>query len=276
MTVLIVGLGLIGGSYAKALKAKTGHTVLGLDNNPEVIVQALKSGSIDRAAAAEDLKTADLIILALYPAQTVEFITGHARDFGFHPLVIDSCGVKETICRSVYPLAARHGFRFVGTHPMAGKEKGGFESSDAGLFDGARFIITPERPKSPEIETLCAFAVELGFTKCIVTSPARHDEMIAYTSQLPHILACAYIFDERAKEHDGFSAGSFRDVSRVAQINEVMWTQLFMENREPLSQQISGLIKNLSLLKDAVDAGDSKTMTSLLRKGRLIKEEITP
>lgn len=272
--VVIVGLGLIGGSLAKAFQKYSECEVYGLDRDEDVLREALSCGAIDRIAGDGDIHSADLLYLCLYPQADIDFVTEHLSCIRPGCVVTDTCGIKAEICRRLPVLAQERGFFFVGGHPMAGKEQNGFAASDADLFLGASYLIVPCGAPQRAVDLLKATAVELGFGGTVVTTPEHHDRMIAFTSQLPHVLACAYVMSPRCPEHRGFSAGSYRDVSRVANINETLWAELFIDNKQPLTQELDLLIQHITEMKDAVAQGDTETLRSLLRKGRLVKERL--
>ncbi|WP_444642127.1 prephenate dehydrogenase [Caproiciproducens sp. R1] len=272
--IVIVGLGLIGGSLAKAFQKYSECTVAGIDRDPEVLKAALGCGAIDKIGDDGDIRGADLLYLCLYPQADIDFIASHAHLIPSSCLVTDTCGIKSEICRHLPLLAEKHGFPFVGGHPMAGKEQSGFAASDADLFLDASYLIVPCGAPQPAVDMLKAVAVELHFGGTVVTTPEHHDQMIAFTSQLPHVLACAYVMSPRCPEHNGFSAGSYRDVSRVANINEQLWAELFIDNRKALSEELDTLITNITDIKEAVAKGDAEALRVLLRRGRLIKERL--
>lgn len=274
MKIAIVGLGLIGGSLAKAVKEYTDHTVLGLNRSAATLEKALNCGAIDETREFDDPTDADVTILCLYPEQIISYIECNAAKFKKGSLVVDAAGIKETLCREVAPIARANGFNFIGGHPMAGKEVNGFDNSEAELFANASFIIVPCGANDDEsMAKLKQLALDMKFKQTVTATPKKHDLMIAYTSQLPHVLACAYIANEAAREHEGFSAGSFRDVSRVANINETLWAQLFLDNSTALCTQIDDLVKNLILIEDAVKDGNKENLEAILRKARIIKSE---
>lgn len=272
--IVIVGLGLIGGSLAKAFQKYSACTVTGTDRDPEVLRAALACGAIDRVAGDEELQNADMLFLCLYPQADIDFIREHGTKIRPSCIVTDTCGIKTEICAHLPKLAAQFGFTFVGGHPMAGKEQNGFAASDADLFDGASYIIVPCGAPMRAVDTLKAIAIELGFGGTVVTTPEHHDAMIAYTSQLPHVLACAYVMSPRCPEHNGFSAGSYRDVSRVARINETLWTELFLDNADALTTELDILIENITRISSAVRQRDADALRGLLRQGREIKERL--
>ncbi len=272
--IVIVGLGLIGGSLAKALSSRTEHTVTGIDVSPDVLERALSEGAIHSIGTPDSLREADLVLLCIYPEAAVSFIEEYGHLIPKDCVVADTCGIKGEICRRMPPLAQRFGFTFIGCHPMAGKEKNGFSASEAELFQGASFIIVPCGAPEEYVKEIEDLALSLGFGQTVITTPEHHDRMIAYTSQLPHVLACAYVMSPQCLQHNGFSAGSYRDVSRVARINEVLWTELFLDNAVPLTEELDLLIENITALRDTVAEGRRDDLRGLLRKGRLIKEQL--
>lgn len=272
--VVVVGLGLIGGSLAKAFRKYSDCIVTGIDSDPEVISAALSCGAIRREAGPEDLKNADLLFLCLYPQADIDFLLEHASSLRPGCVVTDVCGIKSFLSPRLAGIAEEHGLTYIGGHPMAGKEKGGFANSDADLFLGASYLLAPCGAARGAVDTMTAVAVELGFGGTVVTTPEEHDREIAFTSQLPHALACAYVKSPQCPGHAGFSAGSYRDVSRVAAINETMWAELFLDNRDALTEELDTLIGNLREIRDAIDARDQEALRSLLREGRQIKERL--
>lgn len=273
MNILIVGLGLIGGSYAKALKRYTDNRVIGIDADETVIKYALSHGAIDKVADDNDIKNADIVIVSLYPKAAADFINSNADLFKDGAVVTDSCGVKRAIYSQLSDKVFSGKFTFIGAHPMAGKEHSGFDYSDADLYKGASLIITTDEPDSTAAKLLQNLAEQIGFTRCTVCTPERHDKMIAFTSQLPHVLACSYISDPLALSHKGFSAGSFLDVTRVAFINDVMWSELFIDNADHLCDEIDELIKNLSVFKAAIKNEDKQALSRMMIKSRELKEK---
>ena len=272
MNIVVIGLGIIGGSYCKAIKKYTTHKVVGITRNQKTLQSALKCGAIDEIGDENSLKTADLIILGLYPKYAVDYIEKNAHHIKKGCIVTDTSGIKSAICPQLTKLSQENNFIFVGSHPMAGKEKNGFEVSEADLFKGASFIVVPSGAKREDVNFLCRFALSIGFEDIRITSAKEHDEMIAFTSQLPHVLACSYVLSPRCINHKGFSAGSYRDVSRVANINATLWTELFIENSKPLVSEIDVLIENLTKMKKAIEEENSRDIYNLLENGRKIKE----
>lgn len=272
MIITAVGLGLIGGSLCKAIKKHTDHTVYGIDINRETVSMALSQNAID--AETDDLSLADITIVSLYPTDAIDYITENADKFKKNSIVIDTCGIKKEIVDRVTPILNSHGAAFIGTHPMAGREFSGFEYSLDNLFDEASFIITPS-PDIPQakLNLLEDFAYSIHFKKVVFAAPEEHDRIIAFTSQLAHIVSNAYIKSPTHSRQLGFSAGSFQDLTRVAKLNEVMWTPLFMLNKDPLCDEIDCIIQRLTEYRDALESGDSEKLSELLREGRILKEE---
>ena len=275
MTVGIVGLGLIGGSLARSIKVHTDFEVLGMDINPQTMLQANLLGAIDGTLTEDNLARCDVVLVALYPAAIVTWITEHQDAFRPGAWVIDCGGVKEDVCTPLNALAQGKPWHYCGGHPMAGREFSGFRYAKDDLFDRASMILTPPRDAGPEVLTwLKDFFLTIGFRRVQFTTPREHDEMIAYTSQLAHVVSSAYVKCPLAQKHRGFSAGSFADMTRVAKLNEDMWTELFFDNRDALLPEINGLIDRLVAYRDALAAEDHQAMKQLLREGREIKEAL--
>lgn len=275
MTVGIVGLGLIGGSLARSIKVHTDFEVLGMDINPQTMLQANLLGAIDGTLTEDNLARCDVVLVALYPATIVTWITEHQDAFRPGAWVIDCGGVKEAVCTPLNALAQGKPWHYCGGHPMAGREFSGFRYAKDDLFDRASMILTPPRDAGPEVLTwLKDFFLTIGFRRVQFTTPREHDEMIAYTSQLAHVVSSAYVKCPLAQKHRGFSAGSFADMTRVAKLNEDMWTELFFDNRDALLPEINGLIDRLAAYRDALAAEDHQAMKQLLREGREIKEAL--
>lgn len=273
MTIGVVGLGLIGGSFAKAYKQNSGCTVFGYDRDSAAISYALLSETIDDTLSDETVPDCDLIIIALYPQDTIRYMREKAPLFKKDALILDTCGTKRSVCAAGFALAKEYGFLFVGGHPMAGVQFSGIKYSRADLFAGASMVIVPPSFDDAVLfERIKKALSPAGFGKITVSTAEKHDAIIAYTSQLAHVVSNAYVKSERAGVHHGFSAGSYKDMTRVATLNEEMWTQLFLENRENLSQELGGLIAALLKYKDALDNNDAETLRSLLREGRECKE----
>ena len=271
--VTIAGLGLIGGSLAYALRENTDCIVSGIDSDPHTLMDALERGAVHRAGGADMLEDAELLILALSPETADAFLREHIGRLPAGCIVTDVCGVKQVVVERLEPLCQAHGLRFIGGHPMAGKEKSGFSQADGALFRGASYILTPTAGTDDEaLACLRALAEAVGCARLTITAPDEHDRMIAFTSQLPHVLAGAYVQSPRCPGHIGFSAGSYRDVSRVATVDENLWTELFMLNRSHLGEEIDTLIAHLAAYRDALAAGDAERLHTILKTGRECKQ----
>lgn len=273
MKILVAGLGLIGASIAKALKKYTDNYIMGFNRTFSVAEKALEDGAIDETGdLSELLGKADLTIVNYYPDAIVPFVLENKDFIKRGSIVTDSCGVKSRICRTLEKEKLQ--FTFIGAHPMAGKEVSGYDNSTADLFSGASFICTPTCADESRVQTLVSLAKSMGFAKTVVTTPEHHDEMIAFTSQIAHVLACSYVLSPLAPQHADFSAGSYRDVSRVAKINGEMWSELFIDNKFALIREIDDLTKNLKLFRNAIEQEDSAELIRLMQIANKIKEEV--
>jgi prephenate dehydrogenase len=273
MNILVVGLGLIGGSFCKALKKYTHHTVTGCDLNHDIEFAALRDVAIDDVFSGS-FSGYDLVVVALFPEAAERWFRENASKLEKNTLVTDVCGIKGSFSSRMRELAEANGLRYVGMHPMAGKEFGGYYNSTADLFVKANFIVVPFEDSLPEDRVILKkIAKEIGAGKIIETSPENHDKMIAYTSQLAHIVSSAYVKSPELGLECGFSGGSFQDMTRIATMNEKMWTDLFMQNRENLQYELELLIDNLKKYADALRDGDSERMLKLIAEGRELKED---
>ncbi len=275
MKVGIVGLGLIGGSLAKAYKQNGNAQIYGYDIDEGTMLLAETSEVIDGTLDERTLPECDLLLIALYPQAAIEFLRENAPIIAKKTLVIDCCGVKRVVCDACFPIANQYGFTFVGGHPMAGTQYSGFAKSRASLFKGASMILVPPVFDNIELLDWAKQKLEpLEFGRVVITTADKHDEMIAFTSQMAHIVSNAFIKSPTAKEHKGYSAGSYKDLTRVAWLNENMWTELFLDNAEKLIYEIDVFIRSLEKYKDALVQKDEKTLRTLLREGRICKEEV--
>jgi len=274
MKVGICGLGLIGGSMAKCYKL-AGHTVLGFDISTSTLGFASLSGIIDGELNEKSIPECDLVLVALYPEATIEYIKKIAPLVSRDAILMDLCGVKTAICECGFDLAEKYGFTFVGGHPMAGKQYSGIKYAKENLFKGAPMVIVPHAfDDIAYLDRIKQILAPAGFGKISVTTAKRHDEMIAFTSQLAHVVSNAYVKSPTAEHHKGFSAGSYKDMTRVAWLNEHMWSELFLENKEPLLFEIDSIISSLCEYREAIKNDDAERLTSLLRDGRIAKEKI--
>ncbi|MBR6995799.1 MAG: prephenate dehydrogenase [Ruminococcus sp.] len=273
MKILVVGLGLIGGSLCKALKKYTYHTVAGCDINHDIENAALRDVALDEVFDG-NYEGYDLIVISLFPEGSERFFAENAAKISKNTLITDVCGIKGDFSQRMKSIAEANGLRYIGIHPMAGKEFGGYYNSTGDLFVKANFIIAPfDDSDQTDIDLLNGLAKEIGAGKIVITSPENHDKMIAYTSQLAHIVSSAYVKSPELGLECGFSGGSFQDMTRIATMNEKMWTDLFMQNREHLQYELDTLIENLKKYSAALKSGDADGMRALIAEGRELKEE---
>ena len=269
MNVGIVGLGLIGGSMAKSIKVRTAHTVWGIDLDAETMTLSRLSGAIDGALTRENIPQCDLLLVAIRPAAAIAWVREYAALISKSAILVDLCGVKRNVCAALAPIAKEHGFAYIGGHPMAGRERGGFVHSSEELFTGASMILTPDQNTDMRmLETLKAFFTDIGFAGLTFSTPEEHDRIIAYTSQLAHLVSSAYIKSPEAQRRRGFSAGSFRDMTRVAHLDEAMWTELFLDDADYLTEQLEILIDHLNEYREALSTKDAAKLQALLKDGR--------
>ena len=273
-TVGIIGLGLMGASLCKAL-GERGHRILGKDTDEHVQKYALLTGTVREELTDEKAAECDYLFLAVYPGAAVETLRRLAPLISPDTVVCDLCGVKRAVCEPCFEIAKEHGFTFIGGHPMAGKQFSGIKYADGNLFQNATMILVPrEQEDLFRVGGLSELLRETGFRSVTITTADKHDEMIAFTSQLAHVVSNAYIKSPTAAEHLSFSAGSYRDLTRVAKLNETMWTELFLDNADHLGFELDCLIRSLQEYRDAISAGDAQTLCRLLREGRERKEAI--
>ena len=273
-TVGILGLGLIGGSFAKAYHA-AGWTVLAADRDAAILSFAQMSGAVDGTLGAENAAQCDLILACICPEAAIAELTGLAPHIGEKPVVIDCCGTKRVVCEALFPVAEQYGFTYLGGHPMAGSHHSGFKYARENLYHNAPMVLVP--PSFDDIALLQRVKELLapaGFGHISVTTAQAHDEMIAITSQMPHLISNAYIKSPTAAEHKGFSAGSYKDMTRVAWLNAPMWAELFLENRDCLLRELGWLMESLREYRAALEKNDLPELTRLLEEGKKRKEEV--
>ena len=273
MTVGIVGLGLIGGSMAKAYAA-AGWQVLADNRSKTILDFATLEGTVSGPLEG-NWACCDLILVGLPPQASIQWIADHADNIAPHTVVMDLCGTKRVICTACFPLAREHGFTFVGGHPMAGTHNSGYKYAKATLFKGAPMVLVPPEGYDMELLDRCkALLAPAGFGKLSVTSAEEHDRMIAFTSQMCHVVSNAYIKSPTARAHRGFSAGSYKDLTRVAWLNADMWAELMLENRDFMLREMDVLLNNLAAYRDAIAENDFDGLRQLLQEGKEIKEEV--
>ena len=275
MKIGIVGLGLIGGSLAKAYKKNSDHVILGYDKAPSVVEFARIYGAVDSAMDKNNLGECEALLIAVNPKDTVEFLNEHASLISPKTLVIDCCGTKRIVCGEGFRLAKEHGFIFIGGHPMAGTHKSGFANSSEDLFTGAPMVLVPHVFDDIQLLERAKKVLEpIGFGFLHVTTAEKHDNIVSFTSQLAHVVSNAYIKSPTAREHKGVSAGSYKDLTRVAWLDPGMWADLFINNKDNLLRELDFLISSLSKYRDALDEEDFPALRDLLLEGKKAKEEV--
>lgn len=272
MDIGFIGCGLIGGSLIKALDSCAEYSLYFYDIDESTAEKVEKQTCAKRITDMTDLKNCDVVFVSLHPQKTIDFITQNVKNFKKGAIVSDVCGVKKAIADAVEDLLIKNGVNYVGTHPMAGREFSGFDYATEDLFKNAYFIITEPKRKT-DISSLKEIAKKCRFKDIVVTTYELHDEIIAFTSQLAHVASSAYIKSPTSLLQCGFSAGSFLDMTRVAYLNENMWTELFMMNKKSLCNEIQTLINHLEEYKKAIESGNSQLLKTLLKEGREIKEK---
>jgi len=274
MTVGILGLGLIGGSLARAY-AKAGHTVLAAEKDENMLSFAQLAGAVHDTLNKQSIGNCQLILLAVYSAAASSWLEENGVFVANNAMVIDCCGIKEQVCKRCFAVAERYGFTFVGGHPMAGTHFSGFKYSRSNLFQGAPMVLVPPRYDDPDLlEQIKELLAPCNFGSFSVTTAQEHDKMIAFTSQMPHIVSNAYIKSPTALTHKGFSAGSYKDLTRVAWLNPDMWAELFLGNRENILAELDTYIQSLEQYRHAIDENDAPALIKLLAEGRDRKEEV--
>ena len=274
MKIGIVGLGLIGGFMARTY-SKAGHTVLAADTDESILAFAKLADVVKESLNTTNIHSCDLILLAIYPDGCAGWLEENAHLVNPNALVMDLCGIKKEICNRCFPLAEKYGFTFVGGHPMAGSHLSGFKASRSNLFQGAPMVLVP--PRFDEMQLLQRVKDTLApcnFGSFSVCTAEEHDRLIAFTSQMPHVLSNAFIKSPTALSHNGFSAGSYKDLTRVAWLNPQMWAQLCMENRENMLFELDTYIASLNAYRAALENRDIDTLITLLDEGKRRKEEV--
>ena len=270
----IVGLGLMGASFGRVL-VKNGYEVYGADKSDAVMQKALLAGAYTEPLNESNAAKLDLLVVAVFPRAFESVAERYLPYLKKGAVVSDFCGNKRVVAAAMQRLQKkRDDIVFIGGHPMAGREYSGVEHSSVRLFDGASMILVPVTEDLFVLAELKKFYLSLGFGEVVVTTPEGHDKMISYTSQLCHVVSNAFIKSESAKTHAGYSAGSYRDLTRVARLNPDMWAELMTDNRDCLKSELDRLIKSLQEYSDALGAGDEGKLRDLLAEGDKIKREI--
>ena len=274
MNVGILGLGLIGGSLARAY-SKAGHTVFACERDENMLLFAELAGAVNGVLNESTIPSCDLLLLAIYADGSANWLEQNAPRISKDALVIDCCGIKTAICQRCFPLAERHGFTFVGGHPMAGSHNSGFKYSRSNLFQGAPMVLVPPRFDDPELLQRTEDALApCKFGSFSIATAEEHDKVIGFSSQMPHIVSNAYIKSPTATAHKGFSAGSYKDLTRVAWLNPTMWAELFLSNKENILFELDTYIESLQKYKAAIEAEDENMLIALLDEGCKKKEEV--
>lgn len=279
-TVGIEGLGLIGASFARGFKKRCREVTVLADNRTRATLdKALDEGTVDGVLDKDSIGSVDLLIVALYPEAAVRYLEEMAPLISADTIVTDVCGLKRYICKEGFRLADEYGFTFIGGHPMAGTQFSGYDNSKADMFVNASMILVPDPSKDGnsvlgKLETIKEMLGKLEFGRFVITTPENHDRMIAMTSQMAHLVSSCYVKSPGAEEAEGFTGGSFQDLTRVAYLNAGMWTELFMENRDYLLAEIEAVQKELERYRAAIAASDSEELYKLLDEGSKIKERI--
>ena len=230
---------------------------------------------VDGELTKENVGDCDLVLVTIFPEAAIKVIRDFAPYFGKKPLVMDCCGTKRVVCEAVFPIAEEYGFLYVGGHPMAGTQYSGYKYAKATMYHNAPLVIVP--PKYDDIFLLDHVKELLspaGFSRISVTTAEKHDEMIAFTSQLAHVVSNAYVKSPTSRIHHGFSAGSYKDLTRVAWLNAPMWAELFLENKDYLLSEINGLMEHLDAYRRAMEEDNREELITLLDEGKRIKEEV--
>ena len=274
ITIGIVGLGLIGASMAKSAKKQNPDVkVYGFDIDKSVTEYALLSNIIEKELAKDNISECDAVFVCLYPEACVQYIKDNAAYFKKGGLVIDCAGVKRSVCAPCFEIAQNEGFHFVGGHPMAGTQFSGIKNSKDTMFYNACFVLVPKHYEDVMVISAAReMVLAVGFSRVSVMTADRHDELIAYTSQLAHVVSNAYVKSPCAISHKGISAGSYKDLTRVAYLNENMWTELFIDNKDNLLREVEGIINSLTEYADALRNSDAEKLKALLLEGKKAKE----
>lgn len=272
----VVGLGLIGGSFAKALH--TGGTEVYAWNRTHSTLELAMIETVDGELNTDTIPTCELIILASYPTASIAWLEEHQDLISAGAIVIDAVGVKRIVCERCFAIASTHDWTFVGCHPMAGTQFSGYAHSRANMFKGAPLVVVPpamdDFDRVAVLERLQQLLEPCGFGSFTLSTADHHDAVIAFTSQLAHVVSNAYVKSPSARVHKGFSAGSYKDLTRVARLNPDMWCELFLDDADFLSAEIGTLIDNLQQYKDAIDTKDAARLRELLAEGDRIKRNI--
>ena len=264
--IAVIGMGIIGGSFCKALKKYTNHYVIGINRTQSTLQEAFDCGAIDEMGDEKSLEKADVIIMAVYPQAAIDYIRENGKHIKKGCIVTDSSGIKAEICPEMTELAKKYDFEFVGSHPMAGKEINGFGASDAELYRGASYIVVPCEAGENAVKTLCDLALEINFGGIKITTPEEHDKMIAFLSQLTHCIAVTLMTCNNDKGLEKYTGDSFRDLTRIAKINDAMWSELFLMNKDALLAQMDSFASEFSKMRQMLISDDREGLREMMRK----------
>jgi len=274
--ILIVGLGLIGGSIAYALNGFHGAVIAGTDADPQVTAKALRTGAIQTSysTAAEGIPHADLVIFCTYPHHVLQIVHENRRRFKEGAVVCDVCGSKERLYGDLH-LTPDDPFEYVGIHPMAGKEVSGFDNAEKTLFQNTGFLIIPLPKTRPEtVEYMKELGAYLGATRFAVADPKKHDDIVAYTSDLMHVAATCLCIHYHPDMTNAYTAGAFRDCTRVSYINPKLWTELFLENGPAMLPHMDRFIDAVTQMRNAIEEKDAETLYRLLDTANTNKQNM--
>lgn len=275
MNVAIIGLGLIGASFGKSLIKNGEHRVYGYDINPDVLLKAELVKAIDEPLTDDNIDGVDLLIISVYPRSFKSVAKKYLEKMRDGAILMDFCGIKRGIEKDMKELSLEYpNMNFIGAHPMAGREFSGIDRSISTLFEKATCVVVPVKADLFVLEKVRDLFLSVGFSEAVFSTAYRHDEIIAFTSQLCHIVSNAFIKSPMASSHFGFSAGSYKDLTRVARLNPEMWTELMMDNRDLLKDELNGLIQRLSEYSSALESGDEQKLYDLLKEGSDLKISI--
>ncbi|MBQ4098640.1 MAG: prephenate dehydrogenase [Clostridia bacterium] len=275
MNVAIIGLGLIGASFGKSLIKNGEHRVYGYDINPDVLLKAELVKAIDEPLTDDNIDGVDLLIISVYPRSFKSVAKKYLEKMRDGAILMDFCGIKRGIEKDMKELSLEYpNVNFIGAHPMAGREFSGIDRSISTLFEKATCVVVPVKADLFVLEKVRDLFLSVGFSEAVFSTAYRHDEIIAFTSQLCHIVSNAFIKSPMASSHFGFSAGSYKDLTRVARLNPEMWTELMIDNRDLLKDELNGLIERLSEYSSALESGDEQKLYDLLKEGSDLKISI--
>ena len=268
MNIGIIGLGLIGGSLGRVISARTEDKVYAFDLSKKAMLDGKLLGAYHYELTEDNAKDIDVLFLSLYPDALEQVLDKYCALLKDGALVCDCCGNKRRVVSQMEVLSKKYPhLDFISTHPMAGREFSGVAHSTVGLFDKASMILVPVKADIRRVSALKEYCLKLGFGSVVLTTAEKHDEIIAFTSQLAHLVSSSYIKSKTAEQFMGFSAGSFRDMTRVARLSPEMWAQLTVDNADFLTKELDSIIENLTEYKSALEKKDTTKMKELLADG---------